>query len=94
MRVLAAAAVLSIVFTAPAFADDAPPAAPAPEAAKVKPAKAKGTTDGMVCTRETPTGSHFPVKVCKTAEQRKAERRGLDGARDSLQGASAGVVPN
>ena len=91
MRRLVSAFILSLALTAPAFADT--PAAPAaPEPGKDKPKGAKAA--GLVCTTDTPTGSRFPVKVCTTPEQRKAQRRNVDGAQDRMQGGGAPVIPN
>lgn len=62
-----------------------PPATAAPADDKKK--------DGVVCKRETPTGSLFPVKVCTTAEQRKAESASTRKAQDAMQGAGP-TIPN
>ena len=34
------------------------------------------TPGEMICRRERVTGSHLPVRVCKTRAQREAEQRG------------------
>lgn len=96
MRRLASAFVLSLALTAPAFADTptAPAAPAAPEPGKDKPKDKSAKAPGLVCTTDTPTGSRFPVKVCTTPEQRKAQRRNVDGAQDRMQGGGAPVIPN
>jgi len=33
-----------------------------------------GGKDGMVCKREKPTGSHRPIKICRTVAQRAIDR--------------------
>lgn len=49
--------------------------------------------DGLVCRKEIPTGSHFPVKVCTTADQRKAQRSMAQRAQEVMQSGSP-VTPN
>jgi hypothetical protein len=88
MRRFVSAFLLSMALAAPALADTATPA-PAPEPGKT----AKKEVD-IVCTHETPTGTRFAVKVCTTAEQRKAQRREAEHAQDRMQGNSAPVIPN
>jgi hypothetical protein len=85
--VFALAAATSVSARVPA---DQPAAQPA-LAAETKVADKK--RDGVVCRRETPTGSMFPVKVCTTAEQRKAEGASARKTQDVMQGASQ-VIPN
>lgn len=62
-----AAVACALAFALPALAAEAPKKAskPAPQ----KP--------NVVCTYETPTGSHFPKKICTTQEHR-TERRNAD----------------
>lgn len=83
---------LSLGLSMSALAAGAQPAAtqttPAPEG--VKAAKVK---DGVVCRRETPTGSHFPVKVCTTREERRAQNAAANKAQESMQAATP-VIPN
>lgn len=85
--VFALAAATSVSAQAPA---DQPAAQPAP-AVETKVADKK--KDGVVCRRETPTGSMFPVKVCTTAEQRKAENASARKAQESMQ-SNTPVIPN
>lgn len=97
MRLFASVALLSLALTtsvsaqvpaeqsAAAPAEAAAPATAAPAADKKK--------DGMVCRKEIPTGSHFPVKVCTTAEQRKSQRTMAQQAQESMQAPNQ-VVPN
>jgi hypothetical protein len=100
MRLFASVAVLSVVLAtsvsaqaisaaAPdqAAAQPAPPQTPAPAPAADK------KKDGLVCRREIPTGSHFPVKVCTTADQRKAQRSMAQRAQETMQSGSP-VIPN
>jgi len=47
----------------------------------------------VVCRRETPTGSHFPVKVCTTREERRAQNAAANKAQESMQAATP-VIPN
>ena len=98
MRLSASFAVLSLALATPVFAQTAPatPAVASPDAtpSAATPAVAeKKKDDGIVCRKETPTGSHFPVKVCTTAEQRKAERAGAQRAQQSMQGGGSSMVP-
>ncbi len=79
----------SVSAQVPAAADQ-PAAQPAPAARGEVADKKK---QGVICRRETPTGSIFPVKVCTTAEQRKAEGAMARKAQESMQGASP-VIPN
>lgn len=95
MRLFASAAVLSLILTAPVHAQSASPASTATDATAVQPkpvAVEKKKDEGIICHRETPTGSHFPVKVCTTAEQRKAERSNVQRAQQTMQGGSS-LVP-
>lgn len=50
--------------------------------------------EGVICRRETVTGSHFPVRVCTTRKQREETRRASqDLLRDTLrQPTSTGPV--
>jgi hypothetical protein len=89
------AAVLSLSIAAaavPAFAADTTSPAPAPETAK-EAARAKAKADGVVCTRETPTGSHFPVKVCTTAEQRQRQNGETRRAQEEMQQIGPDIRP-
>lgn len=85
--VFALAAATSVSAQAPG---DQPAAQPTPTAETKVADKKK---DGVVCRRETPTGSMFPVKVCTTPEQRKAEGASARKAQDAMQGGSQ-VIPN
>jgi uncharacterized membrane protein len=90
--VFALAAATSVSAQAPA---DQPAAQPAPTA-EIKTAETKVADkkkDGVVCRRETPTGSMFPVKVCTTPEQRKADGASARKAQETMQSASP-VIPN
>ena len=97
MRLFASVALLSLALTTSVSAQvpvEQPAAAPA-EAAAPTPATpaADKKKDGVVCRREIPTGSHFPVKVCTTADQRKSQRTMAQHAQDAMQGPNQ-VVPN
>jgi hypothetical protein len=95
MRLFASLALLSLALAAPAFAQSASSAPTTTDATAVplKPvAGDKKKDDGIICHRETPTGSHFPVKVCTTAEQRKAERSSVQRAQQTMQGGPS-LVP-
>ncbi len=95
MRLFASVAVLSLALAAPVFAQTAPET-PAPAAAQPAPAATPAAAkkdDGIVCHKEMPTGSHFPVKVCTTAEQRKEQRETARRAQSSMQGGGSGLVP-
>lgn len=99
MRLFASVAVLSFALATSVSAKpgpDQPPAQPAAtETTAPAPASDKAADkkkDGVICRREIPTGSHFPVKVCTTAEQRKAERSQTQRAQETLQRPSE-VVP-
>lgn len=97
MRLFTPVAVSTAVFaliaatsvSAQAAADQ--PVAQSASAAEAKVADKK--KDGVVCRRETPTGSLFPVKVCTTAEQRKAESASARKAQESMQ-SNTPVIPN
>jgi hypothetical protein len=95
MRLFASAAVLAVFLSAPvfapAFAQEAPdaPAVTQPVAAK-KDAK---KNDGVICHREIPTGSQFPVKVCTTGADRKAQNKAAQKAQETMQGPTS-VIPN
>lgn len=81
-------AALSLPVTAHAHADQA---ASGSETAGAAPAPAKRAgakkAPGAVCRNEIPTGSHFPVKVCESAEQRKAQQKAAQSAQDAMQSA-------
>ncbi len=68
-------------------------AQPAPSQPAVEAGKAAKKSDGVVCRRETPTGSHFPVKVCTTREERRANNAAAHKAQESMQAATP-VIPN
>lgn len=98
MRLFASAAVLAVFLSAPvfapAFAQEAP-AAPA-EPAVTQPVAAKKDAkknDGVICHREIPTGSQFPVKVCTTGADRKAQNKAAQKAQETMQGPTS-VIPN
>ena len=97
MRLFASATLLSLALTTSVSAQVAsePPAAAPAEAAVPAPAApaADKKKDGVVCRKEIPTGSHFPVKVCTTAEQRKSQRSMAQHAQETMQGPNQ-VVPN
>lgn len=101
MRFLASVAVLSLAL-ATSVSAQTPSGAPEQPAAQTPPAQSAPATtqvadkkkDGVVCRRETPTGSMFPVKVCTTAEQRKAESMAARKAQDSMQGSASSTIPN
>ncbi|MBO9708361.1 MAG: hypothetical protein J7521_09125 [Caulobacter sp.] len=96
MRRLVSAAVLflsAVALAAPAFAGETPDPAPAPDAPKAGSKDAKAKADGVVCTRETPTGSLFPVKVCTTAAQRQQQNANSRRAQEQLQ-SGPDVIPH
>lgn len=96
MRFLASVAVLSLAL-ATSVSAQTPSGAPEQPAAQTPPATtqvADKKKDGVICRRETPTGSMFPVKVCTTAEQRKAENAAARKAQDSMQGSASSTIPN
>ncbi|KQV56184.1 MULTISPECIES: hypothetical protein [unclassified Caulobacter] len=98
MRLFASVAVLSMALATSVSAQaisgsasDQPAAQPAPTEASAPVAEKK--KDGLVCRKEIPTGSHFPVKVCTTADQRKAQRGMAQRAQEVMQSGSP-VTPN
>jgi hypothetical protein len=97
MRLFVSVAVLSLALATSVSARPAPgqPTAQPTSNETPAPAKADGEKkkDGVVCRKEMPTGSHFPVKVCTTAEERKAQRSATQRAQEILQRPSE-VVPN
>lgn len=99
MRFLASVAVLSLALATSVSAQpipEQPTAQPASTAAPA-PASTEGADkkkDGVVCRKEMPTGSHFPVKVCTTSEQRKAERSAAQRAQENAQIPRNDVIPN
>ncbi len=98
MRLFVSAAVLFLALAAPALAQTPSQAPSATTAAQPTPGATPAVGDkkkdsGIVCRQETPTGSHFPVKVCTTLEQRKAEHEATRRAQGTMQGVGAGVVP-
>jgi hypothetical protein len=93
MRLLLSAAALSLILATSVSARPAPDQptaqpssnpAPAPASAKKK--------DGVICRKEIPTGSQFPVKVCTTPDQRSAQRSATHRAQEVMQRPSE-VVP-
>lgn len=94
MRLFASVAVLSLALGSAVSAQTEP--APDQPAVQAQPAPAPSVDkkrDGVICRRETPTGSLFPVKVCTTAAQRKAEGASTRKAQESMQGAGP-TIPN
>lgn len=89
---LASIVVLSLGLSVGAMSAWAQPAPnqPAPASEGDKAAKKK---DGVVCRTETPTGSHFPVKVCTTRAERRAQNAVANKAQESMQAATP-VIPN
>jgi hypothetical protein len=43
------------------------------------------TTAGLICTKETPTGTHFPITKCRTQEQIEQERAEAARINDTIQ---------
>jgi hypothetical protein len=86
MRLFASAAVLATLLATSAVAQTPsdPPASETKQEAK-KDAK---KDDGVICRREIPTGSLFAVKVCTTAEQRKAQSSATRNAQGAMQSAA------
>jgi hypothetical protein len=73
MRLFVSVAVLSLALATSVSAGQ-PPANPRlsrrPTKRRRRPRPtARRRKDGVVCRKEMPTGSHFPVKVCTTAEE-------------------------
>lgn len=94
MRLFASAAVLAAFLSAPAFAQEAPAAPAEPVAAQpVATKKDAKKNDGVICHREIPTGSQFPVKVCTTSADRKAQNKAAQKAQETMQGPTS-VIPN
>ena len=100
MRLFASVAVLSLALATsvsaqaiPAAASELPAAQPASTEAAAPAPVADKKKDGLVCRKEIPTGSHFPVKVCTTADQRKAQRGMAQRAQEMMQSGSP-VTPN
>jgi hypothetical protein len=83
MRLFASVAVLATLLASSAVAQA--PAATPPAAETKKEAK---KDDGVICRREIPTGSLFAVKVCTTAEQRKAQSSATRNAQGAMQSAA------
>lgn len=99
MRLFASVAALSLTLATSVFAQTAseqPVAQPAPTEA-VAPTGAAPVADkkkdGIVCHKEIPTGSQFPVKVCTSAVDRKAQNKAAQRAQESMQ-APTSIVPN
>ncbi len=106
MRLFVSVAVLSLTLagsalaqatpeqtTAQPTADQPAPTNMAPVAVGTDGGKDAKKKDGVVCHKETVTGSQFPVKVCTTADQRQSQRRMAQRAQESMQG-PAPVIPN
>ena len=90
---LASIVVMSLVLSSAGMAAaSAQPTPSQPEPAPDGPKAAK-KKDGVVCRSETPTGSHFPVKVCTTREERRAQNASASKAQESMQAATP-VIPN
>lgn len=49
------------------------------------PAAAGQAEQDVSCEVEIPTGSMFPIKRCRTAAQREAERKAADEAGDAIR---------
>jgi hypothetical protein len=76
---------------APALAADPAPAKPPPAPAQEKAQKPK---KDLVCTKEIPTGSIMPKRVCRTRAQVEADLRGVDDMnRDRQQVLTGRVTP-
>jgi hypothetical protein len=71
------AIVLAIVtgLAAPAFAANAPPAAVQPAAKTESSKDAAKPEEKLICTREVPTGSTIPTRICRTKSQIEQDRR-------------------
>ncbi len=90
MRLFASAAVFATLLATSAVAQT-PSDPPAPEAKQETKKEAKQDAkkdDGVICRREIPTGSLFAVKVCTTAEQRKAQSSATRNAQGAMQSAA------
>ena len=88
MRLFVSMIGLSLVVATAAFAQTAPDPSASPATPTVEKKKEK-----RICRDETPTGSHFPVKVCTTAEQRKAQSGVAQRAQETMQAPSP-TIPN
>lgn len=42
---------------------------------------------GTVCQREKPTGSHFPITVCRTLEEIELDKQAANAMRDRMSSA-------
>lgn len=85
MRLFVSVIGLSLACATAVFAQTTPDSSAAPAApATQKPATQK-KADGIVCRQETPTGSHFPVKVCTTAAERAELRKQAMRAQEKIQ---------
>jgi hypothetical protein len=98
MRLFVSVAVLSLALATSVSARPAPdqPAAQPTSNETPAPAKANGgdkKKDGVVCRKEIPTGSQFPVKVCTTVEERRAQQRTAQRVQETMQRPTE-VVPN
>ena len=69
----------------------------APSADKISSGGGADPAQQLVCTKEAPTGTMFPVTKCRTAEQIQREREatraagdGIDRARSGLRGPAGG----
>ena len=49
------------------------------------PAENTASNGGMVCSRETPVGSHFPVTSCRTPEQVAQDKAEADRVKAMIQ---------
>jgi hypothetical protein len=77
LKLLPIALAIVTGFAAPAFAADAPSTA-VKGAESANPSKDTGKPEKLICTRETPTGSTIPVRVCRTRSQMEQERRATE----------------
>jgi hypothetical protein len=95
MRLFVSVAVFSVALATSVSARPAPDQPTAQPTSNGAPAPTEGDKkkDGVICRKEIPTGSHFPVKVCTSAEERKAQRSAAQRAQETLQRPSE-VVPN
>lgn len=84
--VWAAAVVLSGCAAGPAAPPPAPPvAASTPQSQSAAAKSAAENPDEVICRTEVPSGSHRPVRDCRTRAAWEAARRASTGALDDLQ---------
>ena len=84
MKCILAAVLLTAACTAPALAADTASSPPA-QTAGAPAAKPEEPKEKLVCTREVTVGSRMSKRVCRTASQVQAERRGSHAPGEQMQ---------